>query len=386
MAETSATTSTTEATDGSTDGSTTVATTGGSCGDGVVDPGEACDDGNTNNTDPCTNTCEHAVCGDSFVHEGEEQCDDGNQDNADECTNDCTFPAKCGDGTVQADEECDDGNQDNADACTNSCKDASCGDGIVQAGVEACDEAGESADCNDDCTFSECGDGVLNMFDGEECDDGNTDNTDACTDACDSAMCGDSYVQEGESCDDGNQDDNDGCDSMCRQEWSVFVTSDNYKGSLGGLDGADTICQGHADGSELLPGGTYMAWLSNGQESPGNRFSFAVDESGVFKLVDGTVVDVSWDGLLDGGLMHGINLDEKNNLVDNSPVWTNTTPLGGAFGPNDCNDWSSESDTDPGHYGKSGSAGSEWTANSSDQVPLLPCNSDLRLYCFQVPL
>ena len=38
------------------------------CGDGVVNNGESCDDGNMINTDTCTNTCDNAICGDNIVH------------------------------------------------------------------------------------------------------------------------------------------------------------------------------------------------------------------------------------------------------------------------------------------------------------------------------
>src|SRR5262249_4569774 len=66
------------------------------CGNGVLDLGEACDDGNTDDTDACTSECEAATCGDGFVQAGVEACDDGNEFNDDACTNDCTPPV-CGD-------------------------------------------------------------------------------------------------------------------------------------------------------------------------------------------------------------------------------------------------------------------------------------------------
>jgi cysteine-rich repeat protein len=47
------------------------------CGDGVVNPGEACDDGNLDTTDACLNTCVVASCGDGFVRTGVEACDEG---------------------------------------------------------------------------------------------------------------------------------------------------------------------------------------------------------------------------------------------------------------------------------------------------------------------
>ncbi|MCR9165371.1 MAG: CAP domain-containing protein [Nannocystaceae bacterium] len=58
------------------------------CGDGVVQAGEQCDDGDESNTNACTNACQHATCGDGFNGPGE-QCDDGDDDDDDTCSNDC---------------------------------------------------------------------------------------------------------------------------------------------------------------------------------------------------------------------------------------------------------------------------------------------------------
>ena len=38
------------------------------CGNGSVEVGEQCDDGNETNTDECTNGCEVGVCGDGVRH------------------------------------------------------------------------------------------------------------------------------------------------------------------------------------------------------------------------------------------------------------------------------------------------------------------------------
>lgn len=76
----------------------------------------------------------------------------------------------CGDGVVQGQEECDDGNTNNFDACTNMCTQARCGDGVVQPG-ESCDDGNEIPDdaCTNNCTEPTCGDGIVQA--GEACDD-----------------------------------------------------------------------------------------------------------------------------------------------------------------------------------------------------------------------
>ncbi|MEM6995626.1 MAG: DUF4215 domain-containing protein [Myxococcota bacterium] len=92
------------------------------CGNGDVDPAEACDDANDVDTDACLSTCEAATCGDGFVHETVEACDDGNRDDTDACTSACV-EARCGDGLVwEGVEGCDDGNEESGDGCSSTCQ------------------------------------------------------------------------------------------------------------------------------------------------------------------------------------------------------------------------------------------------------------------------
>lgn len=60
------------------------------CGDGVIDPGEECDDGNFDDRDECSTLCAAPRCGDGIV-QGFEECDDGNLIDDDFCANDCSF-------------------------------------------------------------------------------------------------------------------------------------------------------------------------------------------------------------------------------------------------------------------------------------------------------
>ncbi|MCY0986534.1 DUF4215 domain-containing protein [Nannocystis sp. ILAH1] len=104
------------------DSSSDSTTRGGTeCGDGEMDPGEDCDDGNVLDHDSCTSLCKQATCGDGFVRAGVEECDDANDDDQDACRNDCVS-AKCGDGVVWTGmEECDDADMIKNDGCEPDC-------------------------------------------------------------------------------------------------------------------------------------------------------------------------------------------------------------------------------------------------------------------------
>jgi len=190
------------------------------CGDGVMAAGEACDDGNQDNTDACLDTCVPASCGDGFAQVDVEACDDGNQDNTDACLDTCVA-ASCGDGLVHAGvEECDDVNDFDGDGCLTTCAMAKCGDGVEWEGVEACDDGNEVDDdaCSNACASASCGDGVVQGGLGEQCDDGNQEDTDGCLNTCKLPSCGDGVVwAEMEDCDDGgaNNDETGPCRLDC---------------------------------------------------------------------------------------------------------------------------------------------------------------------------
>ncbi len=119
----------------------------------------------------------------------------------------------CGDGEIGPDEECDDGNTSDTDACLADCTLAICGDGFVRAGVEECDD-GNAAQT--DVCLTTCK--LAKCGDGftrtgvELCDDGNTSNTDACLSNCVSATCGDTFRCTALSCTSGPGSGPEDCD------------------------------------------------------------------------------------------------------------------------------------------------------------------------------
>ncbi len=93
------------------------------CGNGYIESGEECDDGNTYDGDGCSSWCtyEYATCGNGYVESGEE-CDDYNTYDGDGCSSWCTYEyATCGNGIVESGEECDDYNNYDGDGCSSWC-------------------------------------------------------------------------------------------------------------------------------------------------------------------------------------------------------------------------------------------------------------------------
>jgi len=253
----------------------------GLCGNGVLDPGEQCDDGNTGDHDGCDSSCRvEGFCGNGVVETGEE-CDDGNFVPGDGCDPQCNTEVGCGNGRLEIGEQCDDGNLTDGDGCDALCTDeepgAMCGNGIHELG-EGCDDGNTAAGdgCDADCRREDgCGDGVVQSP--EMCDDGNNVSGDGCSwecrvefvcgnGYCESANyetcylcpsdccpdCGNGVLDPGEECDDGNNTNGDGCDKGCGDEDGVAVCGNGiWEAGEECEDGNTTIHDGCSDTCEV---------------------------------------------------------------------------------------------------------------------------------------
>ena len=131
-------------------------------------------------------------------------------------------------------------------------------------------------------------------------------------------------VQEAITCGDG---------SKC-----VFVSSTLHTANLGGLTGADGICNDLAGAAGLPGAGSYLAWLSDSSASPSTRFT--TQATVPYRRVDGTQVADNWTDLTDGNLDAEISVDEGGGIHDLDLVWTGTNFAGvPSFPLRVCTDW-----------------------------------------------
>lgn len=159
----------------------------------------------------------------------------------------------------------------------------------------------------------------------------------------------------------------------------VFVTKTKHSGILGGLLGADTLCQIEW---MIMPNvglpGTYKAWLSADKISAAERLK-STAFTGYYMLRDGTKVANGWAGLTTKKLLKAINQHaDGTSLMDDAWAWTNTTRDGEVFlGNEDCGGWTKITET--GRAGKVAGTGSGWSSAMSSQ-----CFNLNHLYCIQV--
>lgn len=167
-----------------------------------------------------------------------------------------------------------------------------------------------------------------------------------------------------------------GCRGQIDCERTVFVSSTEVTGNLGGLAGADARCQALANASKepRVKGRAFLAWLSTSPSSPATRF---VRGTRPYVRVDGVSIANLWSELVSGGLRGGISLDETG-VPRSGAAWTATSSQNAVFQGSSCADWTSAGFLERGGTGNVGGSGNGWSGGG-DQ----PCVQVARLYCFE---
>lgn len=154
-----------------------------------------------------------------------------------QCTPIPAMPSCNLDGVVDEGEECDDGNPDPADACTNLCRLARCGDDVLRIDLDP------------------------GAADYEACEP--TLDSD-CSLRCSYDRCGDGVKDSQEECDDANTNDADACRSTCEKAacGDGITRTDLQPGEDGyescddqndnQEDGCTTACGSHRCGDSIL--------------------------------------------------------------------------------------------------------------------------------------
>lgn len=167
----------------------------------------------------------------------------------------------------------------------------------------------------------------------------------------------------------------------------VFLTSQGYSGKLGGLAGADAICQSEAAANGLP--GTFKAFLSDNNTSAADRLTHS---SVPYETVNGTRIADNWADLVDGWIDNAFEKISGSTSV--GYAWTGSDRDGtkATYYPSDypagyqldltCNNWSM--DTNSLHYlGARGkvddpTAWADWWERDGSS-----CSSSLALYCIE---
>lgn len=161
----------------------------------------------------------------------------------------------------------------------------------------------------------------------------------------------------------------------------IFVTSTTFDGDLGGLEGADALCQARADAGARTQalGWTWRALLSiHGVVDAKDRLVWygpLHDVTGL--LVTNDPGTWPWVSGGDGGSTIGV--DENGSPPPDNYVWTGSTVDGVAKGAAfDCNDWTDATSSNSGWAGETASFPSASWIDSFANA----CDSDFfSLYC-----
>ncbi len=168
---------------------------------------------------------------------------------------------------------------------------------------------------------------------------------------------------------------------VAAQDVRVFVTSSSYSGNLGGLAGADAICQ--RVGSTAFPGSAgWVAWLSDSTTDARDRIGDPGSGGDYVRATDPTtVIADDLADLTDNSLGNAVDLDETGASAS-ATVFTGTLGSGVVAVNQTCNDWTAGTFGPLVRLGHSDFANQSWTDSAPGSAI---CDQRGRIYCFEDP-
>ncbi len=161
----------------------------------------------------------------------------------------------------------------------------------------------------------------------------------------------------------------------CTDTKTIFITTTQTDGNLGGLAGADALCQSEATSAAYS--GTFKAWLSTSGTGGQSAAQRMVQHNLPYVRFNRNKIADNFADLVDGSLDVSIFYTWQGLQVT-GPVWTGTIQ-NGAAAASTCNNWTSATSTVNGLTGLSSTTDMTWSNNL-----LTACNAgNPRLICIE---
>lgn len=160
---------------------------------------------------------------------------------------------------------------------------------------------------------------------------------------------------------------------------TLFATSTRYRGDIGSLGAADTLCINVAAAGSITQslGGTWKALMSDSTTSALSRITLHAGKA--VKNAFGETLKTDAADLFDGnGTLTAVQYDQDANLAAApNGVWTGTTTIGNYSG-SACLDWTSNG------IGDNGTAGDVTVTFGWLEATNGSCNPTKHLYCINM--
>jgi hypothetical protein len=170
-----------------------------------------------------------------------------------------------------------------------------------------------------------------------------------------------------------------GCKGNPSCDRVVFLSSKAFDGNMGGLDGANELCNQLAlqgDAHERVKGRRFVAWLAGTGVPVSKRM---VEGQGEYVLPTGALIARGWTEF--ASVMHqsAINITEKGPYFGvDAIVWTGAN-VDGEPAISNCENWSTNAPNLFGDVGDANAQNAFWTFLATVRA----CNTQHRIYCVE---